>query len=109
MKTNIRIEDTTLEYLRLLKDYTGDKSYDEIIRNLVRKELSKYYVRTKSGYVTEGAVVKDGDKVLVIKSVTEDRVVFDDSSYAFNGSRATWNLEILAESVEELGKGRLNE
>lgn len=106
MNTTIRISSELLENLKLLKTTTQTKTYEEALRHLVKQELKKYFVRTKGGCVQAGAVVNARGVLLVITKVTPERVFFDDGSYAFNGGKYTYDLELVATSVEEYDGGR---
>jgi hypothetical protein len=104
--TTIRVSSELLDNIKLLKDTTQVKAYEEVLQHLVKQELKKYYVRTKLGRVQAGAVVNARGVVLVITKVTPERVFFDDGSYALNGGKYTYDLELVAESVEEYAGGR---
>lgn len=105
---NIRVSESTLLCLKKLKEFNKSKSHDELIFNLLEKQLKDNYAHTQDGYLPVGAVVLDGDTVLVIKSIINGRVIFDDFSYANNGSRVIYRLRLLANSVEEYDGGRSN-
>lgn len=106
MNTTIRISSDLLNNLKLLKSTTQAKTYEEVINALVKQELKKSFVRTKLGRIQAGAVVSARGTLLVITDITPERVFFDDGSYAFNGGKYTYDLELVATSVEEYDGGR---
>lgn len=106
MNTTIRISSDLLNNLKLLKSTTQAKTYEEVINTLVKQELKKHFVRTKLGRIQAGAVVSARGTLLVITDITPERVFFDDGSYAFNGGKYTYDLELVATSVDEYDGGR---
>lgn len=104
--TTIRVSNDLLNNLKLLKSTTQAKTYEEVLHTLIKQELKKSFVRTKLGRIQVGAVVNARGVLLVITEVTPERVFFDDGSYAFNGSKYTYDLELVASSIEEYAGGR---
>lgn len=105
---NIRVSESTLICLKELKKFNKAKSHDDLIFTLLEEQLKDNYAYTQDGYLPAGSVVLDGDTILVIKSIINGRVIFDDFSYANNGSKVVYRLRKLADSVEEYDGGRAN-
>ena len=106
MSTTIRISDIFLDDLKLLKSVTQVGTYEKLLAKLVKQESKRFFVHTKEGRISAGAVVRARGVLLVITRVTPERVFFDDGSYAFNGGKYVYDLELVAESVEEYDGGR---
>lgn len=106
--TTIRISGKLLNDIKQLKDFTGLSTYEDVLNAIVKKELRKTHAFTKDGYLPVGAVVKDKGKLLVIKSIIGDKVVFDDYSYAMNGGSTVYELSLVAMSLEDCVEGRQN-
>lgn len=107
----IRIKDNTLDMMNTLRDGSDFKDYkthDDLIHYLVKRELMDKFAYTQDGYLPVGSVVSDGDTILTISSVMNGRVVFDDMSYANNGSRVIYRLRLVAKSLEEYEGGRIS-
>ena len=98
----MRVTSGVLDKLKVLKGVIGNAPYSDIIGDLVHKELLKHTAFTKDGYLPIGTVVRDMDGIdLVIKSVTQDKVIFNDFSYVINGGGACWKLTKLGDTVAE--------
>lgn len=109
MNTTIRISQSTLENLKVLKRVKGLPSYEDVIKTLAHYELCKTHVVTKGGYVPIGAVVTDGSSTLVINDIQGVKVLFSDGTQAINGSGGTWRLELLADTVENFDEEKTND
>jgi hypothetical protein len=103
------VEDIKL--LKLIKSYSGKLgTHNNIVHNLVKAELRKTHVHTRDGYISEGCVVRGpSGKPVVIGKVSEAEVVFTDGTYLINGGTASYNMYLLAYSVEEFAGGLINE
>ncbi len=101
MSTTLRTSTDTLDKLKLLKSFTQAKTYDDVIKHLVKRELKQYVVHTSTGYVPRGAVVDDRGSILVITNITADRVFFDDGNSIPNGCKRSYELELMAPTVED--------
>lgn len=100
--TMIRVDKSLTASLKLLKEITGSSTYQDVLVELVDKELLKHRVLTSSGYLKVGAVVSTRMGVpLVITGITEDLVTFHDKTYMFNGSKACYELKLVAESMDD--------
>lgn len=99
--TTIRISETLLDNIKLLKATTNESTYENLLSKIVKSELKKSYAYTKNGYLGVGTVVKDKDTVLVIKEVTQDKVVFNDGTSAINGSATVYNLDFLSDTISQ--------
>jgi hypothetical protein len=98
--TTIRVSDALLDDIRILKKHKGLSTYEELLQVMVRAELKKDHAYTADGYLSAGMVVEYEGSSLVIKSIVDNKVVFEEGSYAFNGSKAVYDLKFLADSVE---------
>ena len=100
--TMIRVDKKLTESLKLLKEITGNSTYQGVLEELVANELLKHRALTSSGYVREGAIVCGRNTPpLVIKSITADTVTFHDNTYVFNGSKACYDLRLIEETLED--------
>lgn len=107
----IRIKDDTLDMMNTLRegrDFKDHKTHNDLINHLVKLELMDKFAHTQDGYLPVGSVVSDGDTILTITSVINGRVIFDDMSYANNGSRVIYRLRLVAKSIEEYEGGRIS-
>lgn len=100
MSKMMRVDDDTLYMLKLLKSVTGSKSYQQDIAELVHEKLKETHAYTQDGYLSEGTVVEDNQgNPLVIKAIVDDKVIFTDYTYVFNGGGACWKLKKLVDDV----------
>ena len=97
----MRVSEGLINSLKLLKNSTGSsRSYNDIMEDLVHKEIMQSMAHTSQGYMGPGTVVKDAEgNVLSIRCVTSSKVVFDDYSSIFNGGNSCMALEKLSDSV----------
>ncbi|AGM46847.1 hypothetical protein BZG00_15345 [Salinivibrio kushneri] len=111
MKTTmIRASDELVEQLRVLKEAMEASSYQRVIKELADAKLKECRAVTRDGYLPVGTVVgtkKDGP--LIIADIKAGLVYFTDGSYVVNGGKVCYNLEFLANSVEEYEGGRFGE
>lgn len=105
----IRVNDELLDSLRLLKTVTDSSSYQQVVQELVHKELVKTHVYTTEGYLPVGAVVRMNGKDLVITDISCGKVTFNDNSYVINGSGCSYDLELVAMSLEVYQGGIVHE
>lgn len=96
----IRVTQELVDKLKTLKQITGNSSYSEVLEDLVHRELLKHSAYTNDGYLSAGTVVQDTTgNTLVIERIAEGKVVFNDSSFLFNGSVGCMALRKLADDV----------
>lgn len=112
--TMMRVTDKLLRDLKLLKSINSVDgrlgSNNDIVQEIVNRELSKTHVWTLDGYATVGYVVSGPDnKVLVIESVNADIVVFRNRTHIINGSALSRRLEIISKSVSTYEGHYINE
>jgi len=102
----IRVKESTADRLRILKDSLSAGTYDTIISDLVDKELKLTHAYTEDGYLPIGAVVLGPANVpLVIKSIQNGKVIFDDNTYLINGSKVCYTLRLLSYNVNDYDGG----
>jgi hypothetical protein len=105
--TMIRADKSLVDKLKLLKEITGNSSYQRVMHTLAHDELLKTRAFTRDGYLAVGAVVETEDSgPLVIKSVINDMVIFNDMTHVFNGGGACWKLKKVADNVDSFFEGR---
>lgn len=96
----MRVTGKVLDNLKTLKGIIGNAPYSDIIHELVHKRLLEDAAYTKNGYLPVGTVVRDMEgTTLVIKSISDGKVIFNDYSYVLNGGGDCWNLDKLSNTV----------
>ena len=93
----IRVSEELIDDLKLLKELHKAPSYQLVIKDLVHEALKTSHAFTKEGYLPAGCVVASHDgKPLVIKGVTDGKVIFNDNTYVINGGATCYSLNFLA-------------
>jgi hypothetical protein len=106
---SIKVSDSILEDLKLLKKIKKSHSYGVLINELVHKELLKTHAFSADGYLPIGSVVKYRKNVLVITHIVDMKVIFNDHSYVLNEGGYCWELELLTNCVEDYDEGPVSE
>lgn len=106
--TTIRVSDGLLDDIRLLKSLKEMGTYEELLHSMVKAELRQSCAYTADGYLPVGTVVEYEGSTLVIKAIVGNKVMFEEGSWAFNGSKAVYDLKFLADSVEVYSGGIIN-
>lgn len=105
----IRVGEELLDDLKLIKEVRKAPSYQSVIKELVHEELKTTHAYTKEGYLPIGCVVSSHDgKPLVVKSIADGKVIFNDNTYVINGGTACYSLNFLADCIEEYDGERVN-
>lgn len=98
----IRVTDEVVGKLKTLKGIIGSTPYSDTIDELLHEKLLTLTAFTEEGYVPVGAVVMDTEgNTLVIRSIVNDKVIFNDHSHMFNGGGDCMKLVKLSDTVEE--------
>jgi len=85
----------------MLKTEKSCNVYEDVISELVNRELKSSNVLTGSGFIPIGSVVRNGSgTVLVIDCIKDSKVIFSDNSQVLNGDFACMRLVQLSENVE---------
>jgi hypothetical protein len=106
----MRIDSEVINDIKFLKGIVGNGgSHQELIKALVKDELSKTHISTVDGYVGVGAVIKvPTGEVLVIENVTKDRISFTDGSCLINGGLISHNIRLLSEDIQNYAGGLIH-
>ena len=110
----MRVSSELTNNIKLLKEVKSKDgktgTHNDMIMLLVNEELRKTHAETEYGFSAVGTVVLGpAGKPIVIKSVGEDKVTFGDGSYVINGSPVCFNMQHLADSVQEFTGTLFNE
>lgn len=106
----MRIDSEVIDDIKFLKAVRGNGgSHQELIKAMVKEELSKTHVETVDGYVGVGAVIKvPTGEVLVIENVVKDRISFTDGSCLINGGLISHNIRLLSEDIQNYAGGLIH-
>jgi len=104
----MRVTGELLDNLKTLKSIIGSAPYSDIIQDLVHEKLLKVTAFTSNGYLPIGTVVEDVEgTVLVIDSITDGKVIFNDFSWVLNGGSTCMALKKLSDNVTSLDDRRV--
>jgi hypothetical protein len=109
----MRVTAELVDDLKLLKEVKAVNgklgTHNDIVHELVKAELRKTHAETCAGFLPEGAVVLGpSSKPVVIRTVSEGNVTFNDNTYVINGGIACKAMKLLAESIESFDGGTVD-
>lgn len=100
MTKTVRLEDKTIELLKILKVDLQVSTYEKVISELSHIYLRKKYAVTNDGYLPVGAVVEIEGRTVVIQKVDEMYVCFSDKTKVFNGSISCSHIKLLETNIQ---------